>query len=93
MLARIRRPLKFVAERIDGADRRLGPRTRAVGPGPVSQPGAFMSWDTFLARSSRQRLGPSRHFADDLRSPMGAIVRDLERDPGTLDSDNFSLVH
>jgi hypothetical protein len=40
VLARIRRPLEFVAERIDGADRRLA-------PGPVSEPGGLISCGNF----------------------------------------------
>ena len=94
VLARIRRPLKFVAERIDGADRGLAPSHQlwagsCFAAGRVHELRIF-SWQ---ARRSRQRLGPSRHLADDLDSPVGDIWRDLERDPGTLDSDNFSLVH
>ena len=42
------------------------------------------------ARRSRQRLRPGLHLSSDLRSPVGAVGRDLERDPCALHSTNLA---
>ena len=49
-------------------------------PGPVSEPGGFMSCGYFPGRlvGPVRAVGPGLHFASDLRSPAGAVGRDLE---------------
>src|SRR6516162_8003532 len=86
VLAQICRPLEFVAECIDGTDRHLPQVTSC--PGPVSEPGGFISCGYFPGRlvGPVRALAQAFHFAGDLRSPLGAVGRDLERDARALDA-------
>ena len=80
VLARIRRPLKLIAERIDGTDRRFAPGHELSGSG-LGARRVNELW-IFSRQTCRagQGLGPRLHFAGDLRSPIGAVGRDLEGD-------------
>src|SRR6266536_1366568 len=55
-------------------------------PGPVSEPGAFMSCGYFPGGlvGPVKALPPGLHFTCDLDSPLGAVGRDLEGDPRAL---------
>src|SRR5262245_6071771 len=87
VLARIRRPLELIAECIHGADRRLAPSYELWAGSCLAARRVhelrILSWQ---ARRSRQRLCPRLHLSRDLRSPVGAVGRNFERDPRALDS-------
>src|SRR5215468_950920 len=87
VLARVRCPLELVAKRIHGADRRLAPGYElwagsCLGAWRVHEL-RILPWQT---RWSRQRLRPRLHLSRDLRSPVRAVGRNLERDPCALHS-------
>src|ERR1700730_10528314 len=84
VLARVHRPLKSVAERVDGTDRRFTPGYELsgsrLGAGRVHKLRIFSR----QAGRASQGLGPSLHFAGDLHSPLGAVGRDLKAYPSAL---------
>jgi hypothetical protein len=84
VLARIRCPLELEAERIDRTHPRFAPGHNLSRSG--SEPGAFISCGYFYreARRAGQGLGSGFRFANDFRSPLGVVGRDLEGDPRTL---------
>src|SRR6516162_9745662 len=67
VLARIRCPLKLEAERIDGTHHRLAQVTSC--PGPVSEPGGFMSCGYFPGRL----VGPVRALAQAFTLPAISV--------------------
>src|SRR5215831_4507430 len=87
VLARIRRPLELVAERIHGADRRLAP-SYELRAGSCLAAGRVRELRILSrqARRSGQRLRPRLHLARDFRSPVGVVGGNLEHDPCALDS-------
>ena len=80
VFARIRRPLELVAERIDGTDRRFAPSHELSGSGLGARRVHELRIFSRQARRAAQGRGPGLHFAGDLRSPLGAVGRDLEGD-------------
>src|SRR6267143_3450037 len=87
VLARVRRPLPFVAEGVDGADRRLPPRHPLCARPGLAAGCIHELW--IRARQTRrpcQSLGPRLDLSGDLDSPMSAVGRDLERDLRPLDT-------
>src|SRR6516165_6311984 len=86
VLARIRRPLEFVAECIDGTDRRFAPGHELSGSGLGTRRVHQLRIFSRQAGRAGQGLSPGLHFAGDLRSPLGAVGRDLERDARALDA-------
>src|SRR5262245_60852990 len=89
VLARIRRPLKLEAERVDGTDDRFAPGHELSRPGLGAR--RVHQLRIFSRQTCRagQSLGPGLHFAGDLGSPLGAVRRDLERDPRALYAANL----
>src|SRR5262249_20687553 len=89
---RIDQPLKLVAERIDGTDRRFAPGDE------LSRPCLGARWVDELgglpreARRAGQGFGPRLHFAGDLRSPLRAVRCDLEGHPRALHAPNLSAL-
>src|SRR3989454_10076971 len=85
VLAGTRRPLEFVTKRVDGTDRRLAPGYELWAGSCL---GAWRVHELrILSRQacrSRQRLCPGLDLPGDLRSPVGAVGRDLECDPCAL---------
>src|SRR5262245_1699214 len=84
VLARIRRPLKLEAERIDGADRCFAPSHELSGPGLGARRVHELRIFSRRARRAGQGFGPGLHLAGDLVSPLATVGRDLERDPRAL---------
>ena len=89
VLARIRRPLKLVAESIDGTVRRLAPSNDLPWPGlgawSVHELRIFIRY----ARRAGQDLSLGFDFTSDLGSPVGAIRRDLKDDPRAFDASDL----
>src|SRR6266404_5652980 len=84
VFARIGRPLKLEGERIDGTDRRFAPSHELPGSGLGTRRVHELRIFSRQARRAGQGLGPGLHFAGNLRSPPGAVGRDLEGDPRPL---------
>ena len=84
VLARIRRPLKLEAERIDGTHHRLTPGYNLSGSG--FRAGRVHELRIFSRQACRasQSLSPGLHFARDFCSPLSTVGRDLIGDPRTL---------
>src|SRR5262249_19523390 len=77
-------------ERIHGADRRLAP-CHELCSGSRLASGCVHELRIFARQAGRprQRLRPGSHLSRDLRAPVSAVGRDLERDPGALYSANL----
>src|SRR6202022_1345935 len=86
VLARVHRPLKSVAERVDGTDRRFTPGYELsgsrLGAGRVHKLRIFSR----QAGRASQGLGPSLYLARDLHSPLSPGGRDLKADARALDA-------
>src|SRR5207245_6065735 len=90
VLARIRRPLELVAERIHGTDRGLAPGHQLrTGPRLTAGRVHELRICPRQARRPRQRFRPGLHLSRDLRPPVGAVGRDLESNPGALHPANL----
>src|SRR5262245_44430835 len=90
VLARIRSPLEFVAERIHGADRRLAP-SHELRAGSRLRAGCVHELRIFSrrARWPGQRFRPGFCLSGNLRPPMAQVGCDLERDACALHAKQF----
>jgi hypothetical protein len=86
VLARIRRPLKLVTERIDGTTRGFAPRNDlswpSLGPWRIYELRIFV----WYAGRAREGVSPGFDFAGDFGPPMGAVPGDLKGDPCAFDA-------
>src|SRR5262245_15426302 len=93
VLARVRRPLELVAECIHAADGGLAPRDE-LWPRPRLAARGVHELRILARPAGRpgQGLRPRPDLPGDLRSPVRAVWRDLERDAGALYSANLTAL-
>src|SRR5262249_55640482 len=90
VLARVGGPPERVAKGVDRADRRLAPGYELwAGPCLTARRVHELWILSWQAGRPGQGLRPRLDLSHDLRSPVGAVWRDLKRDPGALHSTNL----